>query len=251
MRHLSSEHPLQRRWLRCWRRVATLPLIGHLAPRCGAWLAPPHFGRAALASWHRRGLIERSAQLAGRDLLLGDHLYIGARVLLLQRRTGGAIRLGDRVHLYHDCSLQSDRGASLTIGAGSAIHAGTELNAYVAPITIGQAVMIASGCRLFSYDHSIAAGRAMSRQPLRSRGPIVVEEGAWIGAGATLLSGITIGRGAVVGAASLVNRDVPAGAVVAGNPARLIGWRGASARVQPHRQWRVGCDWPPSEWASW
>jgi acetyltransferase-like isoleucine patch superfamily enzyme len=52
--------------------------------------------------------------------------------------------------------------------------------------------------------------------------PTRVERGASIGSGATLLCGITVGRRAVIGAGSVVTRDVPADAVVAGNPARVI-----------------------------
>ena len=52
--------------------------------------------------------------------------------------------------------------------------------------------------------------------------PTRVERGASIGSGATLLCGITVGQRAVVGAGSVVTRDVPADAVVAGNPARII-----------------------------
>ncbi len=50
----------------------------------------------------------------------------------------------------------------------------------------------------------------------------LVQEGASIGANATILCGRTIGRGAMVGAGSVVIKDVPAGAVVMGNPARLL-----------------------------
>ena len=52
--------------------------------------------------------------------------------------------------------------------------------------------------------------------------PTLVKRGAAIGTGAVVLGGITIGEGAVVGAGSVVTRDVPAGAVVAGNPARVL-----------------------------
>jgi len=52
--------------------------------------------------------------------------------------------------------------------------------------------------------------------------PTTVKRRASIGSGATILCGITIGEGAIVGAGSVVTKDVPAGAVVAGNPARIL-----------------------------
>jgi acetyltransferase-like isoleucine patch superfamily enzyme len=58
-----------------------------------------------------------------------------------------------------------------------------------------------------------------------SKGPIVVGDDVWIGLGATILSGVKVGRGAVIGASTVVTRDIPPYAVVAGNPARIIKYR--------------------------
>jgi len=52
--------------------------------------------------------------------------------------------------------------------------------------------------------------------------PIVVNNGASIGSGATILANVTIGEKAIIGAGSVVTRDVPSGAIVAGNPARIL-----------------------------
>jgi acetyltransferase-like isoleucine patch superfamily enzyme len=64
--------------------------------------------------------------------------------------------------------------------------------------------------------------------------PVCVERGADIGTNAVLLPGVTIGRGAIVGAGAVVTRDVPPFAKVAGQPARIIGWRKESGTDQPH-----------------
>jgi acetyltransferase-like isoleucine patch superfamily enzyme len=61
-----------------------------------------------------------------------------------------------------------------------------------------------------------------SRQPLEQHPVTLVKKGASIGANATILPGITVGEGAMVGAGAVVTKDVPFGAVVAGNPARII-----------------------------
>lgn len=58
-----------------------------------------------------------------------------------------------------------------------------------------------------------------------SKGDIVVDDGAWIGHGALILSGVRIGRGAVVAAAAVVTKDVAPYSIVAGNPARLVRFR--------------------------
>ena len=66
--------------------------------------------------------------------------------------------------------------------------------------------------------------RAAFKKPAQTWLPTLVRRGASIGANATIVCGITIGAGAFVGAGSVVVRDVPAYALVVGNPARRIGW---------------------------
>lgn len=83
-------------------------------------------------------------------------------------------------------------------------------------ITIEDEVQIAANAALVSNNHDL-----YDRMVLTCK-PILIKQGAWIGAGATILLGVTVGRYAVVGAASVVTHDVPDYAVVVGNPARVI-----------------------------
>ena len=80
-------------------------------------------------------------------------------------------------------------------------------------------MQIAPGCGFYPYEHGIAGGLPITRQPLSSRGDIVIDDDAWLGYGVTVLNGVTIGADAVIGAGAVVTSDVPAGAIAAGAPA--------------------------------
>jgi virginiamycin A acetyltransferase len=66
----------------------------------------------------------------------------------------------------------------------------------------------------------------------RSKGDVIIQNDVWIGTGAIILSGVTICNGAVVGAGSVVTKDVPAYAIVAGNPAQLIRMRFEASTIE-------------------
>jgi acetyltransferase-like isoleucine patch superfamily enzyme len=77
----------------------------------------------------------------------------------------------------------------------------------------------------YSYDHSFARGIPYSKQPLKTKGPIIIEDEVWIGARSVVLSGVCIGKGAVIAAGSVVTKDIPAEAIAAGSPARVLRFR--------------------------
>lgn len=198
---------------------------GRIATRLAAWSCPPHYRRVALAHLHPSGYISADAVIHHSDLRLGRCDFIDDRCMIFQNSNGGAVELGDKVYVYRDTIIETGDGGCVRIGNGSSIHPRCQLNAYLQSIQVGEGVMIAANCAFYSYDHGMAPELPVRQQPLRSRGPIVVGDEAWIGTGSIILSGVTIGAGAVVGAGSVVTRDVPAGAIVAGNPARVIKMR--------------------------
>lgn len=83
-------------------------------------------------------------------------------------------------------------------------------------ITIDDGAMIAANVQIISNNHDL-----YERQVITCK-PVNIGKNVWIGAGATILPGVTIGDNAVVGAASVVTKDVEANTIVAGNPAKLI-----------------------------
>ncbi|MBQ1111391.1 DapH/DapD/GlmU-related protein [Streptomyces sp. C3-3] len=85
-------------------------------------------------------------------------------------------------------------------------------------IRIGNGVMIAPKVSLITGGQPPLA----ERREYLSFAPIVIEDDVWIGAAAVITQGVTVGAGAVVAAGAVVTRDVPAGTVVAGVPARVI-----------------------------
>jgi maltose O-acetyltransferase len=90
----------------------------------------------------------------------------------------------------------------------------------VVEVRIGAGTQIGPAVQIYAADHP--RDEETRRAGLEFGRPVRIGEHVWIGGGAIVLPGVTIGDGAVIGAGSVVTRDVPAGATVAGNPARLL-----------------------------
>jgi maltose O-acetyltransferase len=91
----------------------------------------------------------------------------------------------------------------------------------VVEIAVGDGCQVGPAVQVLTADHP--RDPALRRQGFESGRPVRIGRNVWIGGGAILLPGITVGDDAIIGAGSVVTRDAPAGATVAGNPARLLG----------------------------
>lgn len=89
-----------------------------------------------------------------------------------------------------------------------------------AAIVIGNDVQIGPAVQIYTAHHPLDA--ETRRKGLESASPVSIGDDVWVGGAAVICPGVSIGDEAVIGAGSVVTRDVPAGAVVGGNPARLL-----------------------------
>jgi acetyltransferase-like isoleucine patch superfamily enzyme len=216
---------LRKIWTRFWMRFAGLDPAGRLSMRLAAFAMPPNKGRIPLSDLSESGFIEYTAEISHPDLTLGKHCFIGDRVIINERRNGGAVRIGNRVGILRDSIIETGTGGKIFIDDFASIHPDCHIFAYIEPISIGKGVMIAPGCALFSYNHGISLNEPIRNQPLNSKGPIIIGDEAWIATHVTILHNVKIGKGAVIGAGSVVTGDIPDNAIAAGVPAKVIGFR--------------------------
>jgi acetyltransferase-like isoleucine patch superfamily enzyme len=164
--------------------------------------------RGSFASWGKGSRIGRGANLVSPHLI----------------DVGSAVTVGESAWL----NAKDDRGdgaATLRIGDGTYIGRMVQINAW-RNVTIGRHVMISDRVFISDADHS----RDDSERPIGLQGddfigPVVIEEGSWIGIGAVILPGVTIGRNAIVAANAVVTRSVPDRTVAGGVPAQVVARR--------------------------
>ena len=111
----------------------------------------------------------------------------------------------------------------VSIGHNTTINENVFIDGY-GGVYIGKGCSIAHGVSIISESHETKKGVPIKDQG-KIKGPIIIKDDVWIGCKATILQGVIIGYGAVIGANSVVTKDVPDCAIVAGVPAKIIGER--------------------------
>ena len=165
----------------------------------------------------------------GRRLSLRGMAFIGPGCKLEVGRSA-VLELGRWSWVGHGCKLRCHEGV-VSIGAKSVLGQECTISAFQ-HVSIGRECVVADRVMMIDFDHGMAeVERPIRRQGIYKR-DVHVGNNVWIGYGACILRGITIGDNAVVGANAVVTHDVPANAVVAGVPARLIRMREAPKRLR-------------------
>jgi UDP-2-acetamido-3-amino-2,3-dideoxy-glucuronate N-acetyltransferase len=164
-----------------------------------------NFGRYLIASCGAGSVLYGPSVILNPERLdVADHVRVDSFVKL---EAGLGMRIGPCVHVASFCHVG--------IGGGYTI--------------LGDRAMVASGAKILSGTNTMD-GRSMSSAAPREEQVIkrmttVIDDGAFIGAGAIVLPGLTVGKRAVVGAGAVVTKNIPAGEVWVGNPAHHIGYR--------------------------
>jgi maltose O-acetyltransferase len=136
------------------------------------------------------------------------------RTLLLRDLLG---EVGDGVVIQP--TFRCDYGYNISIGAGTFVNYDCVL-LDVVPIRIGAACQLASRVQLLAATHPVDPDPR--RDGWESGSPITIGDNVWLGGGVIVCPGVTIGDDTVVGAGAVVTRDLPAGVVAVGNPARVL-----------------------------
>ena len=145
------------------------------------------------------------------DVKLGRDVKLARFINLYGCQVGDETKIGTFVEIQKNASV----GRRCKISSHTFICEGVTIEDHV---FIGHGVVFIND----SYPRATRSGGELQTESDWTVERTLVKNGASIGSGATILSNVTIGEHAIVGAGSVVTRDVPARAIVAGNPARVI-----------------------------
>ncbi len=170
-----------------------------------------------------------------------------ARYVLLKLRYRGRLRTEGICFVCPHVKLEIGRGATLRIGRWAWIWHGSKIRVHEGEVSIGAKTVIGQECTVSAYQHvsigreCIIADRVMLidfdhgvtevERPIRLQGiykrDVRVGHNVWIGYGACILRGVAVGDNRIIGTGSVVTKQVPENAVIAGAPARVVRMREA------------------------
>ncbi|RRR78421.1 MAG: hypothetical protein EI684_00330 [Candidatus Viridilinea halotolerans] len=148
---------------------------------------------------HRRSVIQIGPGLGLRSGRQANPLGVTHPVILCTWQAGAVLRIGTNFGMTGGSIVAAER------------------------ITIGDRVVVGANTRIVDTDfHPLDPEQRRKYPQAAQTAPVTIEDDVFIGMGCMILKGVTIGQGSVVGAGSVVAQDVPAGVIVAGNPARVL-----------------------------
>ncbi len=167
-----------------------------------------------MAKSQYRRVVVHLVNLVQKNLLGDDIISVRLRMLTLRMIS---TQYGRNARVMGGCDI---RGMRLKMGDGVFVNRNCYFD-LAGEVMLGNNVGIGHGVTFITSVHEIGPPENRLGDSLHAQ-PITVKDGAWIGANATILPGITIESGAVVAACSTVTKDVRANELVAGVPAKLI-----------------------------
>jgi acetyltransferase-like isoleucine patch superfamily enzyme len=190
-----------------------------------------------------RYLWRRVLTPAGRRWRSDGPFFLG-RGLELKIEPRGEVRFGRFVWIGDGTKIRCHEGV-VEIGAKTVMGQECTISAYKR-VRIGEQCVIADRAMFIDFDHGVVE----VERPIRLQGiykrDVEVGNNVWIGYGACVLRGVSVGDNAVIGTNAVVTRDVPANAVVAGIPARIIRMREAPQRLR----WERPVEPDPDAWTT-
>jgi acetyltransferase-like isoleucine patch superfamily enzyme len=170
-------------------------------------------------------------------------LFLG-RGLEMHVARGARVEFGRFVWVGDDTKIRCHEGV-VEIGEKTVLGQECTISAYQ-HISIGEQCVIADRAMFIDFDHGVVE----VERPIRAQGiykrDVEVGSNVWIGYGACILRGVRVGDNSIVGTNSVVTKDVPANAVVAGIPARIIRMREAPKELC----WRHPVEPDPEAWTT-
>jgi acetyltransferase-like isoleucine patch superfamily enzyme len=190
-----------------------------------------------------RFLRRRLFTAAGRRWRTDGLLFLG-RGLEVEIARQGRVDFGRFVWIGDGTKIRCHEGR-VEIGAKTVMGQECTISAYQ-HVRIGEQCVIADRAMFIDFDHGVVeVDRPIRQQGIYKR-DVIVGSNVWIGYGACILRGVSVGDNSIVGTNSVVTRDVPANAVVAGIPARVIRMRKAPTELC----WPDPVEPDPSAWTT-